>query len=735
MKAFLLSLLLFGNAAEGSVNDTITVPSVVVSYKGAAAGKGTSPVTFLPLRALEDRGVTDGRALSSLVPNLHIPDYGTAMTSSIYLRGFGSRMDNPVLGLYIDDIPVLDKNAYDFEWLDISRAELQRGPQGTLYGRNALSGVLSLTTLSPALWQGFRGAAEYGSFGTLRLRASLYEGNFGGGVSYTHRGGYYRNSFDDSPADRLDAVQLRFRWGKMLSGGASLENIFTGNATLQKGYPYRRLSGGELLPVCYNDPAGYRRISALDGVKFSKSNDRFVLRSVSSVQLLLDRMDMDQDFTEKGIFTLRQVQRQGALTQEVILRPTVRPDWWDCVSGAFGMLRLNGMSAPVTFYQEGIDELILQNANANIPSWIGGSLAFTESSFPIESEFLIFTGAAALYHESWFTFGRWQLTAGLRVGLEGGVMRYDSEALIHYTFSPYVTEPKAFPTVFKGSVGQVYPEILPKFSVRYGDPDAFIALTASKGSRAGGFNTQLFSDILQNEMKLGLMHDLHVSLVDEDASDVRKTTYKDEACWNFELTGRWARPFGEHRFRAEATLFWMEGFRQQLTVFPPGKNTGRMMTNAGRSRSRGAEVSLEYAWKGLELSASYGFTDARFVRFHDGNADYAGKRIPYSPRHTVSALGAYYIDFHRKDWKGLRLEVNFRGVGDIAWNESNTLKEPFVPLLGAGVSLVTRRLELYFRGDNLLGKEYGQFYFRSMGNDFYQMSRPLALRGGIKITI
>ena len=67
------------------------------------------------------------------------------MTSSIYLRGFGSRMDNPVLGLYIDDIPVLDKNAYDFDWLDIRSAELYRGPQGTLYGRNAMCGVLSLS--------------------------------------------------------------------------------------------------------------------------------------------------------------------------------------------------------------------------------------------------------------------------------------------------------------------------------------------------------------------------------------------------------------------------------------------------------------------------------------------------------------------------------------------------------------------------------------------------------------
>ena len=163
------------------------------------------------MKELWERGLSDGKSLSAIVPNLHIPDYGTAMTSSIYLRGFGSRMDNPVLGLYIDDIPVLDKNAYDFDWLDIRSAELYRGPQGTLYGRNAMCGVLSLTTLSPAVWQGFRASAEYGSFGTVNLQASLYKGNYGAGVAYRHRSGYYRNAYDDSPVDRLDAVQLRFR--------------------------------------------------------------------------------------------------------------------------------------------------------------------------------------------------------------------------------------------------------------------------------------------------------------------------------------------------------------------------------------------------------------------------------------------------------------------------------------------------------------------------------------------
>lgn len=45
--------------------------------------------------------------LSQNVPNLHIPDYGSRMTSSIYVRGLGARIDQPVVGLNIDNVPVM----------------------------------------------------------------------------------------------------------------------------------------------------------------------------------------------------------------------------------------------------------------------------------------------------------------------------------------------------------------------------------------------------------------------------------------------------------------------------------------------------------------------------------------------------------------------------------------------------------------------------------------------------
>ena len=139
-----------GPAEETALSDTLSGVVLVSDYKQVLpVGQVASPVTGLNMAQMDTRGIDDIKKLSSLVPNLHIPDYGSSMTSSVYLRGFGSRIDNPVIGLYIDDIPVMNKNSYDTGMYDISSAMLLRGPQSTLYGRNSMCGVLSLTTLSP----------------------------------------------------------------------------------------------------------------------------------------------------------------------------------------------------------------------------------------------------------------------------------------------------------------------------------------------------------------------------------------------------------------------------------------------------------------------------------------------------------------------------------------------------------------------------------------------------------
>ena len=73
---------------------------------------------------MRNNSVTSVKSLSGLVPNLFIPDYGSKLTTSVYVRGIGSRINTPAVGLYVDNIPFIDKSAFDFNYSDIERIDV-----------------------------------------------------------------------------------------------------------------------------------------------------------------------------------------------------------------------------------------------------------------------------------------------------------------------------------------------------------------------------------------------------------------------------------------------------------------------------------------------------------------------------------------------------------------------------------------------------------------------------------
>ena len=752
----IISLMLSVPDNVEGLKDTLTFSVIETSVKQTVPyERMASPVSVAYLDELEARLIDSPKKLSAIVPNLHIPDYGSAMTSSIYLRGFGSRMENPVLGLYIDDVPVLNKNAYDMDMLDIRRADLFRGPQGTLYGRNSMCGVLSLSTLSPSSYDGIRAGLQYGSANTVSARASIYKTTenglaIGAGVGFKHSDGYYTNSFNGEKCDPSDGISLRLKLQKQIRKDLHFENIFSAGVLTQGGWPYRLYipETQRLSEVSYNDLCAYRRLNLTEAVKIRKEAGQCSLNSISSLQVLLDRMDLDQDFTPRSMFTLAQIQREGALTQEVILKPKEawKRDWWNWQSGAFMFWKFNRMSAPVHFNQDGIDELILGNANANIPEDVSGGmdapLAILEDNFVIGSEFGINTFGAALYHESYFTVGRWLLTAGMRLDYEGNIMNYCSDAAINYRFIPTMQAWKLFETVYDGNVGNHYLELLPKLSALYdlgnvgGRGKANVFANIAKGYRSGGFNTQIFSDILQNMMMNGLMADLGVYLDDPGtAVKAEDTAYKPEKAWNYEVGGNIDIREKGHHFYGSASVFFIDCQDQQITLFPPGKSTGRMMANVGKSRSIGAELSLMYEKAGFSLSGSYGYTDARFTVYNDGNNDYKGNRIPYSPEHTFNVRTGYDLRLNCDVLRCISANADCSGVGRIWWNEANTLTEPLVVQMGADLMFDFKWFDLNFRADNILNKDYNVFYFKSVGNSFFQRGKPFRWTAGITIDL
>ena len=207
---FILCLLVVSTYGAEIASDTVVLPDVEISVSRMAVpvSKQQLQVSVLDSRLIQQAQVNTPKEVSSLVPNVYMPDYGSAMTSSIYIRGMGSRINEPVMGMVVDGIPLLDKNMYDHVLQDVKRIELLRGPQGSLYGRNSPAGVMEIRTIQPLdlSTRTIRAQATYGTANTIRAQASYYEpvnDRFGIGISgrYTRTDGFYTNTFDNSKVD------------------------------------------------------------------------------------------------------------------------------------------------------------------------------------------------------------------------------------------------------------------------------------------------------------------------------------------------------------------------------------------------------------------------------------------------------------------------------------------------------------------------------------------------------
>ena len=129
---------------------------VVVSQSKEYAKLRQQPLssTVLTGNEIGSLGVRDLREISDFVPSFVMPNYGARFTSSIYVRGIGSRVNSPSMGIYVDDIPLMNKSAFNSHTWQLDRVDVLRGPQGTLYGVNTEGGLVRQYTKNPLRYQG-----------------------------------------------------------------------------------------------------------------------------------------------------------------------------------------------------------------------------------------------------------------------------------------------------------------------------------------------------------------------------------------------------------------------------------------------------------------------------------------------------------------------------------------------------------------------------------------------------
>lgn len=701
--------------------DTVmTLPPVSVTViKSGYALDRDEAITSIGQREIERLNIVNIKQASEIAPNFYMPRYGSRMTSSVYVRGLGTRIDQPVVGLNIDNVPLINKDNFDFDLSDITRIEILRGPQNILYGRNTMGGLINVYTLSPLSFEGVKLSAEYGSQNSYRVSAAIYKrlsSRLGMSLNIYTTGtdGFYRNSLNNAHVGRERQYSARWKTQWRPTGSLNIENTASISHSAQNGYPYESVATKQ---IATNDTCFYRRLSFTDGLTVQGRIGNVSLSGIGSFQYINDNMTLDQDFLPLDYFTLTQRRHEWAATGDIVARSTVG-DSYKWLAGVFGFGRRTNMAAPVTFYDYGLTNLIENNANALNPTY---PLRWDERQLLLNSDFVMPGHGASLYHESALDLRRFTITVGLRWDWEHVSLNYYNQSNSTYTIYDHSGDEPAIYKAnipldieYSGKLSKSFSQLLPKISVSYAIPNdqGNIYASVTKGFKAGGYNTQMFSDVLQQRIMscLGMSEQYNVDEI---------ISYDPEKTWNYEIGTHLS--LLNHKLRLNIAAFWIECRDQQLTMFPEGSVTGRIMANAGKSRSRGVEFSADVVLpQGFLLRTSYGYTDARFTEFNNGKSDFSGCHVPYAPINTLFAGVSYEKDFHNGFINRLTASVNGRGVGKIYWDEANSIHQPFYMMMDASLRADKGNFSAEIWANNITDTNFATFYFVSIKNAFLQ---------------
>ena len=723
-----LAIQMFANNDSISLTYQIDEISVSAVKQGRDLYAEPLSATVISKQKVELQRTLSIKDASAFSPNVYIPSYGSRITSSIYVRGLGARIDNPVIGLNVDNMPYLNKNAFDVDIMDIARVEMVRGPQSTMYGRNTMGGVINIYTLSPLAYQGLRAKAEYGNGNSYKTNVAYFDKlnekfAYSVGVGYAASDGFHVNEHTNELTDWEKALNARLKLQYRPNANTHFEYISSANVMAQGGYPYENLTTGK---IAYNDISSYNRANFHNGLSLNRKSDWGNITSITAHSYLNDAMRLDQDFTPQSYFNMLQAVNEHHVSEDVVLK-LKEQNGYNALFGAFAMFKNQQMVAPVTFKQYGIEQLILKNMNEQLAPYY---YVWNDPTFLLDSDFRNKLANVALYHESSYEWNRLQASVSLRADYEWNVLNYHSSANASATLYDKHNEVfrlKQLDVNRKDAAAQHFLVLLPKLSVKYAlgeNKQSTLYLSAGRGHKAGGFNTQMFSDILQQDV----MTEFGVGEV-YDVDEV--IAYKPEYNWTYEL--------GTHIEDAnrnvilDASLFYIDCYNQQLTVFPAGQTTGRMMTNAGRTRSVGGEfsanISLTSAWS---ASAAYGYTNAKFTQFVSGNDDFKGKYVPYAPQHTLYMGTTYTLPIGENQ---LVVDVNTRGVGKIYWNEQNSISQPFYLILNGTVAFEHDCFSLSVWGKNISNTPHDVFYFKSIGREFVQRGNGITFGTTVSVNL
>lgn len=727
--------------------------------------------------------IRDISELSAYVPSFQMPSYGSRLTSSMYIRGIGSRVNSPAVGIYTDGMPLLCKSAYNFHIYQIDRVDVLRGPQGTLYGMNTEGGLVRLYSKNPLTNNGtdirlgagnhFYRNIEIANYSKLSDNTAMSIAGF-----YNGQNGFYRNITTGKRADAYNEAGGKIRIVNQYSNRLTMDFVADYQYANQKAFPYGILNIGNnsVSSPSTNRDCNYRRnmLNTAFNIKYSLRNITF--NSTTSYQFLSDNMLMDQDYSSLDLMHLNQKQLHNGLTQEFAIKGKTKI--WKHTSGLYGAYQWLRTDAPVYFDRDFTTNMAntIQTAmyNAmvnsmtqrfmNMPNMTtdkaktmaeqtiarAGGVSVNSLSMKVPGLFHTPQLNIGIFHESSLDITkRLTMTIGLRYDYNHVKIGYATSAIMNTTVNVMGTEASSrLRSILNNEKCNAFNQILPKlgFTWRLADNGSNIYALVNKGYRAGGFNIQMFSDILQAELRANsnsaMRNDFDIPHSQEDYDKINSTiSYKPEFSWNYEI-GSHLNLFN-NTVQADFAVYYMKIRNQQLSVMAGTYGFGRMMVNAGKSHSCGLEVSLrgKAIDNNLSWSVAYGYTRSIFDRYTEesngSTLDYADNFVPFIPQHNLSGAADWTIPLTKGSIESIVVGINTTAQGKIYWDEANTFCQKFYALVGAHADINMKRFTISLWGKNITSTKYNSFAFSSnaTGRQTYLAQRGTPFQIGMDINI
>lgn len=602
----------FAQTASGQETGSGRVGEIIVTAQKREQNLQDVPIAISAISQdyLEKREVTSISSLSGLAPNLKVNTAGGNQTTALIsirggIQGNPQLYFEPSVGVYMDGIYIAKAQGALFDVADIERIEVLRGPQGTLYGRNAVAGAVNIVTKKPSGELGGRIEGSYGNYDYWRLRGTLdlpQFGIFSAKLSgqLAKRDGFYKVTGNSSTneAHTLDSksgmVQLRAEPSDTLS----LDYVIDMSVSDQQSAPAQAVSGvGSIAP--YVTPRKRQKVVSFDSPNFEYAKNWGhaltavldlgnvgSLKSMTALRKQKYRDALDLDGTPVSLAVTGRDSRYKQFSQELQLTGEVD--------------RLNYVLGGYYFEDDGY--------LFNPQSYFSG-LARTDSRFGFT------TKAYAVYAQADYQItDKFTLIAGLRYTRE-------KKSVERYLAQLTAVGPVMIVDLPKGAVpAESFSKLSPTVTLAYSaSPDLNFYARYAQGFRSGGFNA-----------------------VSTSPADVRRI-FKPQVENTYEV-GLKSLLF-ENRLQLNATAFRSVMDDLQLSVFVPGVSAASILVNAGKARTQGLEVeAVVRPVDTLMLQAGVGYLHTKYKRFIDGGVNVAGNRaFPHAPKWTLSTSADWTV--------------------------------------------------------------------------------------------